>query len=283
MVGPRASVHGRVLRVSFASQEIASNDGGRKTLVDHALQYGARGWPVFAVSRSKKPFRGSHGFLDATTYPAAIEAMWRAHPTANIAVATGHGLVVLDVDGPEGLAELKALVGLHGPLPATLTSYTGRGAHLFFAYDGTDIRSFARSHLDVRASGGFVVLPPSLHPNGRHYAWKDLSASAARLEPWLKEWCQHGTKHKEKEPRTPTAKNAPAYLDGLPSRPLARQAIAAITEANRMVYGEELPRIKSALAVIPAVSREIRIEVGMILEDLHLVRKRIRFGFGMVG
>ena len=97
-------------------QETSSTGaGGPQGLVDYALQYAGRGWRVFPLS-GKVPFKGTKGFLDATTDQATIEAWWRARPDANIGLATGQGIIVLDVDGPEGLAELKALVALHGPL-----------------------------------------------------------------------------------------------------------------------------------------------------------------------
>ena len=83
-----------------AGLDVAREGADRKGLVDYALQYAARGWPVFQLSKSKKPFKGSHGFLDATTDLATIEEWWARRPGANIGLATGHGLIVLDVDGP---------------------------------------------------------------------------------------------------------------------------------------------------------------------------------------
>jgi KaiC/GvpD/RAD55 family RecA-like ATPase len=240
-------------------------------MLEFALQYAARNWPVFAVSRSKKPFKETHGFKDATTDPAAVEAMWRLHPNASIALATGHGLVVLDVDGPEGLEELREWVSLHGPLPQTLTARTGRGAHIFFAYQGTDIGSHAHGNLHVRGRGGFVVLAPSPHPNGRRYEWIDATATAAPLTNELKELMQHDSR-KEKV-RSPELQRTilPTHLAGTKSRGLAGSTLAAIRRSESTAYPGELPRIKSALAVIPAVSYEIWYKVGMILQSLQWI------------
>jgi hypothetical protein len=146
-------------------------------LVDFALQYAARGWHVFPLKpRSKIPLigkaAGGQGFHDATIDPKQIETWWGQCPEANIGLSTGpSGLVVLDADGPEGLAELDALVRQHGPLPRTLVSKTGRGFHFFFSGTGIPSSQVKGSHLDVRGSTGYVVLPPSVHPSGAAYEW----------------------------------------------------------------------------------------------------------------
>ena len=241
------------------------------SMVEYALQYAGRGWPVFRLS-GKIPLKGSRGFKDATTDRAIISEWWTRRPNANIGLATGYELVVLDVDGPEGLAELKALVAIHGTLPRTLAARTGSGLHIYFAYPGDDIKSSARSKLHVRASGGFVVLPPSLHPNGRRYAWVDAGATVAELPQWLKEWMTNGGNSREKEAGGPTAKVLPEYLERLSSRGLAATALKAIKAAESNYSPQEFERIKSALAVIPAVSREIWLRVGMSLKELQWVR-----------
>jgi hypothetical protein len=53
-------------------------------LHEKALQYIGRGWKVFLVSKSKKPFKGSHGFLDATADPAELDRMFERHPNGQL-------------------------------------------------------------------------------------------------------------------------------------------------------------------------------------------------------
>jgi hypothetical protein len=135
-----------------------------------ALHYARCGWKVFPLhsigpdgrctcgkahpdgkSAGKHPLT-SHGFKDATTDPRTIERWWARWPWANIGIATGQasgGLIVLDPDRAEGLAELNALTEKHGKLPQTLVSQTGNGFHVFFQGDG--IKSSARGNLHVRA------------------------------------------------------------------------------------------------------------------------------------
>lgn len=141
-------------------------------LLQAALDYASRGWRVFPL-QGKRPFPGTHGFKDATTDTLTIRRWWRQHPDANIGVVTGRisGIVVVDIDGPEGEAALAEF----GPLPATPTARTGRGRHLYYSYppDRTIRRHIrVRPGLDVLGDGGYVVAPPSIHPEtGRRYRW----------------------------------------------------------------------------------------------------------------
>ncbi len=103
-------------------------------------------------------------------------------------------LVVLDVDGEEGQRSLRALEGAHGALPETLTSATGGGGEqrLFRLAKDLDLEAIGNSvrklgaGLDVRASGGQIVVAPSLHRTGRRYRWR-LRVGLAALPEWLYE------------------------------------------------------------------------------------------------
>ena len=238
--------------------------------VDRALQYASRGWPIFRLS-GKVPLKGSRGFKDATTDLATIERWWGELPNANIGLRTGCGIVVLDIDGAEGLAELKALVAIHGPLPATLTVRTGTGAHAYFAYAGTDIKSSARGALHVRAAGGFVVVPPSVHPNGRRYEWIDPLVTVAELPDWLRTWMQNDKRTDKTGVPLTVASSRPGYLDLLPSRGLAGAALQAIKTAESTWSPQEQKRIESALKAIPADNYEIWYKIGMILQGLQWI------------
>lgn len=135
-----------------------------------ALAYARRGLPVFPVN-GKSPLT-MHGFKDASMDANIIRGWWTQWPDANVAIATGlvSGLFALDVDPRHGGDKsLAALEEKHAPLPATLDSRTGGGGrHLFFALtQGQIIRNSAGKlgpGLDVRGDGGYVVIPPSVHP-----------------------------------------------------------------------------------------------------------------------
>lgn len=118
-----------------------------------------------------------HGLKDATTDRQTIERWWSENPFANIGLPTGasSGVVVVDIDHRHDvLASLEVLEKKIGTLPATLTSRTGAGLHYFYKYPGVTVRSGVAvlgPGIDIRADGGYVVVPPSLHANGKRYEW----------------------------------------------------------------------------------------------------------------
>lgn len=172
-------------------------------MLEAALALAARGFAIFPLD-GKIPFAGSHGHKDATTAPETIRAWWSTHPNADIGIATGapSGVVVLDIDGPEGELALK-----HSDyeLPETLEARTGKGRHLYFIRPGVELRNFAGRlpKIDMRADGGYVVAPPSRHVDGdgkltgRIYEWEDEDATVAPCPLWLIELAQQATKEQE--------------------------------------------------------------------------------------
>jgi hypothetical protein len=164
---------------------------GAAALLEAALDYAARGWSVFPCGiRSKEPAI-SRGFYSATTNPETIRRRWRLD--YNIGVATGmmSKIFVFDVDGVQGAESLRDLESAHGPLRATLTSTTGNGQHLWFRCDSPIPSSVGRigRSLDVRAEGGYVLAPPSIHPDGPVYRWTSTVPLAA-APAWLVQLAQ---------------------------------------------------------------------------------------------
>src|SRR5262245_35988338 len=135
-------------------------------LLTAALRYASRGWAVFPlVSRTKVPFKGTHGFKDVSMDPATICAWWAKWLDANIGIATGEAsnLTVLDTDPRNGAhLTLDALIAEHGVLPATATVITGSGGrHLYFNHTFTLARgsNALGPGVDLKSDGGFIVAP----------------------------------------------------------------------------------------------------------------------------
>jgi len=164
------------------------NISGKGLALKAALTYAQRGWAVFPCQPRTKLPATKNGVLDATTDAATIREWWVKWPNANVAIATGRsGLVVIDVDGPEGEAALVAWQAQNGAFPISPIGYTGGGGrHFLFKANeeplipGTHILGKG-SHVDIRAGESYIIAPPSIHPNGTTYEW-DAEAHPAQVE-----------------------------------------------------------------------------------------------------
>lgn len=157
--------------------------------LESALELARAGFPVFPVHGIKEgrcacgnPHCGSPGkhpirkdWQKSATYDEAkVAEIFNGLPYANVGIATGDGLVVVDLDGAEGLATLASWETEHGPLPLTPQVRTGGGGlHLYFQCKETIHNSVRRlgEGVDIRGEGGFVVGPGSAHISGQSYDW----------------------------------------------------------------------------------------------------------------
>jgi hypothetical protein len=168
---------------------VVPHDSGDLTeLESAALKMASLGFHVFPCKPGEKVPATSHGFQDASTVPDEIGRWWRMRPF-NIGVATGarSGIVVIDVDGEDGLTALRDLETRFSKLPSTLSVVTPRGGqHFYFKHPGVDIRnsaSLVAEHIDVRGDGGYVLAPPS-EVAGRRYELDD-AVPMADLPAWF--------------------------------------------------------------------------------------------------
>ncbi len=279
-------------------------------LLEAAVQYAARGWPVFPLyeirdgrcscgrptctSPGKHP-RTIKGFKDATTDRDKIIAWWAVNPTANIGISTGQsGLVILDVDGFEGQAELKALLAIHGRLPKTLTVRTGRpgGFHVYFVGTGITSKIDKQHHIDVRGTTGYVVAPPSNHISGVDYAWVDASLPPVPVPAWVAGWVAGGSRTNANTNAKTVSKETGKQLgkepgnlaatieDQLGPLPEHLKAAAPGPSVAQAIHRASLPpwspeeeaRLRSALAVIPAnIDGRAWASFGFALHDLRWI------------
>jgi hypothetical protein len=230
-----------------------------------ALQYAAWGLPVLpchwiegGVCSCGQPCKpaGKHplghlvprGLHQASTDELVVGAWWDAEPRANIAIRTGNGYAVLDIDPRHGGDEtLRQWELTHGVLPEGMTAFTGGGGwHRWFVIPpGVTIPSRANvlgPGVDVRAEGGYVMAPPSNHLSGCDYAWDvdhhpEEGVAPAAMPPALLEWLQV----REEKP-------APAVT-------------------GERLTAEKVAEIRSALNCIPADDRDTWLEMGMSLHS----------------
>ena len=152
-------------------------------LLNSAKKYANMGLAVFPLKVKDKVPATSNGFKDATTDIRIIEKWWHDNPNYNIGIATGKmsgGLVAIDMDidkeeGKDGYHAFQTWCSdNYLILPDSWLSITGRGGyHLFYrSIFPVPSKIGWLDDVDIRADGGYVVAPPSIHPNGKRYEWE---------------------------------------------------------------------------------------------------------------
>ena len=143
-------------------------------LLQSAQGYVKRGFSVIPLKpKSKEPIITSWKEYQER-YPTDEElASWFNGSQNNIAIVCGQisGLAIVDLDSDEAIRFKQ-----ENNFPITPTVKTGKGYHLYYAYPpDRKVRNFqARDDLPdihLRGEGGYVVAPPSIHPNGTIYQW----------------------------------------------------------------------------------------------------------------
>lgn len=171
----------------------------RERVVRAACAYAEQfGWAVFPVAPLDKVplLKGGRGFRDATTDPGQIRSWWRSWPDANIGLACGDmsgGVFAVDVDPRNGGDWSWSDLCAGREMPQTPVSLTGGGGyHVLFRGDvGCSV---IEPGVDIKGTGGYIVLPPSVHPSHRPYIWEASSRpddlAVADVPGWLLERCR---------------------------------------------------------------------------------------------
>ena len=163
----------------------AADDGRRARLAQPGLLGDAAAWSaqqglaVFPLTPgSTIPLPGqldccglSHrrGCLDALAHVGAARAWWRQHPQANIGLATGHRVDVIDQDGTGGAVSWCRGTDWPDVLGVVSTPRPG-GVHRYIRATGYQNGAGIAPGLDYRGRGGYVLAPPSVI-DGRRYTW----------------------------------------------------------------------------------------------------------------
>ena len=201
-----------------------------------ALRYaGELGWGLIPQApETKKPLVKWKDFKDQQRPPslAQLEQWWTRFPEAGINVLLGptSSLFAIDVDGEEAHHVLTERLG---SIP--IAPRSGRGNqhryHLFFRHPD-EIATKARQtpwhpNLEFRGHGGYVVLPPSRHPSGNHYAWYP------GLSPWSVPLPEV----------PPTVLEALQRIDADGKQPRRRAVVGHVAHAEQPVVVNALPGI----------------------------------------
>jgi hypothetical protein len=173
------NVHDTAPRVNGYIHEAHTDEVCLRDLLQEALSFRAWGWSVFPLNDQKKPTTGWKQLQDRRPTDREIGRMFdRAPRAAGIAVVLGRlsgggvgVLAVRDFDTQDGYREwARRRPGLAAMLPTVVTR---RGFHVYCRLRGREFFQKLEDG-DLRADRGhYAVLPPSLHPSGVRYLWRN--------------------------------------------------------------------------------------------------------------
>ncbi|GAA0932422.1 bifunctional DNA primase/polymerase [Nonomuraea longicatena] len=206
-----------------------------------------------------------NGFREASDDFELVSRWWRHCPNANIGVPTGQdSFDVLDVDvKPEGsgypaLNRLKAAGVLPPPLAVVATP--SGGLHCYYPGTSQPCGSLREHFLDFKATGGYVLIPPSVIA-GDAYRVIATPAHAGDQLNWTV------VRDFLKPPR-PADRRPPTARPGPPG--------AGVPGLARWLSGKTKPGRNQAL--FWAACRAV--ENGASESDLHELYAGMRFGDG---
>jgi hypothetical protein len=168
-----------------------------------ALDYAARGIPVFPVKADKSPAT-AHGLKDRTTDADIIRSWFDNENDYQIAgVPADWGGIVLDPDTGHDPLDMKGL-----PETRRVITPSGTGRHWYYQTDKVFGNGRWAPKIDVRSGNGYVLLPPS-----RRYTIENPSQEIAQFPEWAEAQLRQAEERIEHEPVDPDLVDLPHNIE----------------------------------------------------------------------
>lgn len=191
--------------------------------VEAGKKYVSLGWKLVPLN-GKKPVWNDWPNKGIST-PEEVEEVWGCSVGLNVGAITGEesGFITLDIDAEKGGFEsLKILQERFGLLPETVTATTGSGGkHIDLRYPKGNGKKYKNAvgllgfkGIDVRADGGVIVLPPSVHPNGKPYTWAEGHSPDEIEMADAPEWLLDAIEDKPQNPKQSVVKKSGKIEEG---------------------------------------------------------------------
>lgn len=137
-----------------------------------AQKYLGLGWSLIPLRpKSKEPLIPWTEFQNRKASEQELKIWLNKWPEMNLGICTGSisRLVVVDLDALPG-----AKFGRDLKLVSSVSQLTGNGKQLFYKWTEHVDNSASKiaTGVDIRGDGGYVVVCPSIHPNGKRYRWE---------------------------------------------------------------------------------------------------------------
>lgn len=138
--------------------------------------------PLIAEGDGKSPLVNGFTRWQRPPAPSTVAKWAERWPQSNIGIATGCGVVVVDLDSDDA-ALVEEVNRRFGPTPLVIAT-PSNGRHLFYRSSGERCANLRPElPVDIKGVGGYVVAPPSIRPSGefagRRYdflsgSWADI-------------------------------------------------------------------------------------------------------------
>jgi len=181
----------------------------KKGVLEAALEYLRMGWvPIPLKLKAKTPLISWRKWQQRKPTAADLKSWWERWPDANVAILTGatSGIMALDLEAGTSLDSK--------PIPPTPMQETGGGGrHYLFRHPGFPVPNAVKilPGVDLRGDGGYIVVPPSVHPSGKRYEWviTPEQEPLAEAPAWLLELIKQHAKPKSAQEWKQIAQGVP--------------------------------------------------------------------------
>jgi len=142
------------------------------------------------IKECKQPLLKWSEYQERLPTQEEVNHWFTTNPEANIGIITGavSNLVVFDLDSKQA----EEYADQQGGFPEdTVWVKTGKGYHVYMRHPGFHVNNQVdvKLTIDIRADGGLVAAPPSMHGSGTTYEWVEGSSifdvTPAECIPWM--------------------------------------------------------------------------------------------------
>lgn len=150
-------------------------------------------WSIIPIDSNKKPLIDWKEFQQRRASKEDLLNWVNKFQNFNIAAVTGKisGITAIDID-PRNGGTFDAFNRV-----TTLISNTGGGGkHYIFQYDSAIKSCDLKNGIEFKNEGRYIILPPSIHPNGNKYEWSMGPFAGTALDSFpifAKDWLNKST------------------------------------------------------------------------------------------
>ena len=147
------------------------------------------GWRFFPILRRRGASDANLLLHRATSDLEQLRRWARQRPNWALATGLASGVLVVRVDGPEGLTSLLELCEDDWDWLDTLRSLADQTRHIFFSWPGSQYkidgpRNIGKN-LSVLEEGDWLLMPPSIESSGAQHVYLNPRLWVSSLPPWL--------------------------------------------------------------------------------------------------